>query len=43
VAVKVGQDEAHRRWMLENEEALAAARPEGTRYLGPFTTVFTTD
>ena len=41
--VKVGQDEAHQQWMLKNEEALAKAHPEGTRYLGTFTTVFTTD
>ena len=41
--VRVGQDEAHQKWMLENEEALAAAHPEGTRYLGTFATVFTTD
>jgi len=41
--VKVGQDEAHQRWMAENEERLAKAHPEGTRYLGTFATIFTTD
>jgi hypothetical protein len=41
--VKVGQNEAHQQWMLENEAALAKAHPEGTRYIGTFTTVFTTD
>jgi hypothetical protein len=41
--VKLGKDEAHQKWMLENEEAFANAHPEGTRYLGTFTTVFTTD
>ena len=41
--VKVGQDEAHQRWLLENEEKLAGAYPEGARYLGTFATVFATD
>ena len=41
--VKVGQDEAHQRWLLENEEKLAQSHPEGTRYLGTFATVFSTD
>jgi hypothetical protein len=41
--VKIGQDEAHQRWLLENEEKLAKSYPEGTRYLGTFSTVFSTD
>jgi hypothetical protein len=41
--VKIGQDEAHQRWMAANEEKFAQAHPEGTRYLGTFTTVFTSD
>ncbi len=41
--VKLGQDEAHQQWLLENEQKLALAYPEGTRYLGTFATVFTTD
>jgi hypothetical protein len=41
--IKVGQEEAHQRWMVENEEKLARAHPEGTRYIGTFATVFTTD
>jgi len=41
--VKVGQDEAHQQWLIDNEEKLAQAHPEGTRYLGTFATVFTTD
>jgi len=41
--VKVGRDEAHQQWMAANEEKLAQAHPEGTRYLGTFATVFTTD
>ncbi len=41
--VKIGQDEAHQLWMAENEAALGRAYPEGTRYLGTFATVFSTD
>lgn len=41
--VKVGQEEAHQQWLLDNEEKLAQAHPEGTRYLGAFATVFTSD
>jgi len=41
--IKVGQEEAHQRWMVENEQKLARAHPEGTRYIGTFATVFTTD
>ena len=41
--VKVGQEEAHQKWLAENEEKLAKAHPEGTRYIGTFATVFTTD
>ena len=41
--VKVGQDEAHQKWLVENEEKLAQSHPEGTRYLGTFATVFSTD
>jgi hypothetical protein len=41
--VRVGQDEAHQQWMVENEEKLATSHPKGCRYLGTFTTVFTTD
>ena len=41
--VKIGQEEAHRAWLMKNEAALAAAHPEGTRYIGTFATVFTSD
>lgn len=41
--VKVGEEEAHQHWLAENEESLARAHPEGTRYLGTFVTVFSTD
>jgi hypothetical protein len=41
--IKVGMEEAHQQWIAANEEAFARAHPEGTRYLGIFATVFTTD
>jgi hypothetical protein len=41
--VKSGREEAHQRWLVENEEKLAKAHPKGTRYLGTFATIFTTD
>ena len=42
-SVKVGQEEAHQRWLVENEEAWAAAHPLGTRYIGTFATVFSSE
>ena len=41
--VKIGQEEAHQQWLVEHEGALAASYPEGTKYLGTFATVFSTD
>jgi hypothetical protein len=41
--VKLGQEEAHQRWMVENEEAFARSHPEGTRYLGTFSAVLSSE
>ena len=41
--VKVGMEEAYQQWMLENEAKLAAANPEGNRYIGTFVVVFSSD
>ncbi len=41
--IKVGEEEAHQNWLMKNEERLAGAHPEGSRYLGTFAVVFTTD
>jgi hypothetical protein len=37
--VKVGQDEAHQQWLIENDAALRAASPKGNTYIGTFTVV----
>ena len=37
--VKVGQDEAHQRWLIENDAALKAAAPKGNRYIGTFAVI----
>jgi hypothetical protein len=42
-SVKVGMEEAHQRWMEKNEKRLAAAHPAGTRYIGTYVVVFSTD
>jgi hypothetical protein len=41
--VKVGKDEAHQAWLAENETRLAATYPEGTKYLGTFATIFSSE
>ena len=38
--VKVGQDEAQQKWLIENDAALRAAMPPGTKYIGTFSVVF---
>jgi hypothetical protein len=41
--VKVGQDEAHQKWLVENDAALRAAAPPGSRYLGTFAAIFSSE
>lgn len=41
--IKLGEEEAYQAWLVENEAALAAASPPGTKYLGTFTMVFTSE
>jgi hypothetical protein len=41
--VKLGQEEAHQKWAIKNDAALRAAAPKGTRYLGSFTVVFSSE
>ena len=42
-SVKVGQEEAHQKWLIANEEKLAAAHPKGTKYIGTFAVVFSSE
>ena len=41
--VKVGKDEAHQKWTIENDAALKAAAPAGSKYLGTFAVVMSTE
>jgi hypothetical protein len=42
-SVKMGQEEAHQKWLLDNEPNFAAAHPPGTKYFGTFTTVYSSE
>jgi hypothetical protein len=37
--VRVGQDEAHQKWIIANDERLKAAAPAGSKYIGTFAVV----
>jgi len=41
--IRIGQEEAFQQWLADNEVALTAAAPAGTKYLGTFTTIYTTE
>jgi hypothetical protein len=41
--VKIGQEEAHQKWLRENDRALAKSMPKGTRYIGTFAVVFSSE
>jgi hypothetical protein len=41
--VRVGQDEAHQKWVIANDERLKAAAPAGSKYLGTFAVVIGTE
>ena len=41
--VRLGHEEAHQRWLIDNDAALRAAAPAGTTYLGTFTVVFSSE
>jgi hypothetical protein len=41
--VKVGKEVAYQKWLVENEAAFAAAHPAGSRYIGTFGTVFSSE
>ncbi|MGZ8475341.1 MAG: hypothetical protein ACXWWQ_03830 [Candidatus Limnocylindria bacterium] len=42
-SVKVGQEEAHQKWFAANEKKFAAAHPKGTKYIGTFAVVFSSE
>ncbi len=42
-SVKLGQEEAHQKWLEENEAAFAASVPEGVKYLGTFVMVLSSE
>ena len=42
-SVKIGQDEAHQKWVIANDAALRAASPAGSKYLGTYAVVFSSE
>jgi hypothetical protein len=41
--VKVGQEEAFQKWLRKNEDGFAKAHPKGTRYLGTYVVVMSSE
>jgi hypothetical protein len=41
--VKVGQEEAHQKWLIENEERIRKAAPPGCKYIGTFVEIFSSE
>lgn len=41
--VKIGKEEAYQTWLIENEAKIAAASPPGTKYLGTFGVIFSSE
>ena len=41
--VKSGHDEAHQRWLIDNDTDLKAAMPAGLTYIGTFAVVFSSE
>ena len=41
--VKVGKDEAHQQWLIDNDERIRAASPPGVKYIGTFTVVYSSE
>lgn len=42
-SVKLGAEEAHQRWLTDNDAALRAASPAGTNYIGTFAVIVSTE
>jgi hypothetical protein len=41
--VKVGKDEAHQQWLIDNDERLRKAMPPGSKYIGTFSVVYSSE
>ncbi len=41
--VRVGQDEAHQKWLTDNDAALKAAMPAGSTYMGTFAVILSSE
>jgi len=41
--VKVGSDEAHQRWLTENDAAIRASMPAGSTYMGTFAVIVSSE
>jgi hypothetical protein len=41
--VKIGREEAHQKWLIENEERIRKASPPGVRYIGTFGAVLSSE
>jgi len=41
--VKVGQEVAHQKWLTKNHDALVRSQPKGTRYIGTFVVVLSSE
>jgi hypothetical protein len=41
--VRVGQDEAHQKWLIDNDAALKAAMPKGSTYMGTFAVILSSE
>ncbi len=41
--VKIGQEEAQQKWLIENDERLRKAAPAGSKYIGTFITVYSSE
>jgi hypothetical protein len=41
--VKVGEEQAHQKWLTDNDDRLRKAAPPGSKYIGTFIAVFSTE
>ena len=41
--VKIGQSEAHQKWLIDNDERIRRATPPGGKYIGTFAAIFSSE